>query len=269
MPEPAEQFDAASVRAEWDAAADAYAEAQATGRDYYRLEFFGPAHVDLCGAVRGLTLLDVGCGTGYFAREMASRGALVTGVDLSPGMLDHARSFERQAPLGIGYVNLDAARLLSHFSPASFELATSCMALQDMPNIPKVLRSIHDALVPGGRLVASIPHPCCDTPFRRWEGDGRGGKRWLCVDRYFERGPLKYDWKDWHYEFSTSAYHATLEDWFGWLFDAGLTLRALREPTPPESALQAHPDLEDARRLPYFLLFDAERRRFPADTRTE
>jgi SAM-dependent methyltransferase len=80
MPEPAEQSDAASVRAEWDTAADAYAEGQATGRDFYRLEFFGPAHVELCGAVSGRKLLDVGCGTGYFARKMACRGALVTGM---------------------------------------------------------------------------------------------------------------------------------------------------------------------------------------------
>lgn len=119
MPEPAEQFDAASVRAEWDTAADAYAEGQATGRDFYRLEFFGPAHVELCGAVSGRKLLDVGCGTGYFARKMACRGALVTGIDVSPGMLAHARSLERQAPLGITYVDLDAAQLHAHFAPAS------------------------------------------------------------------------------------------------------------------------------------------------------
>lgn len=261
MPEPAEQFDAASVRAEWDTAADAYAEAQANGGDYYRLEFFGPAHVELCGAVRGLRVLDVGCGTGYFAREMASRGAVVTGIDVSPGMLDHARAVERRAPLGIDYVNLDAVRLRGHFAPASFDLATSCLALQDMPDLTSVLPAIHDALVPGGRLVASIPHPCSDTPFRMWETDDRGGKRWLCVDRYFERGPLKYAWKGWRYEFSTSAYHATLEDWFRWLLDAGFSLRALREPTPPDSALLRHTDLEDARRMPYFLLFEVERTR--------
>jgi 2-polyprenyl-3-methyl-5-hydroxy-6-metoxy-1,4-benzoquinol methylase len=87
MPERSEKFDADSVRKEWDAAADAYAEEQATGRDHYRLQFFGPAQVALCGEVRGLRLLDVGCGSGYFAREMACRGAVVTAVDLSPPIL--------------------------------------------------------------------------------------------------------------------------------------------------------------------------------------
>ena len=261
MPSLSEHFDTAAIRAEWDAAADAYADAQATGRDYYRLNFFGPAHVALCGNVKGLNVLDVGCGTGYFARAMASRGAIVTGIDVSPGMLGHAENFERQAPLGIVYANVDAARLLEHLVPGSFDLATSCLALQDMPDIPGVLRSIHDALVPGGRLVASIAHPCSDTPFRIWEKDDQGRKRWLCIDRYFDRGPLKYAWKGWLYEFSTSAYHATLEDWFSWVLNAGFTLRALREPVPSDEAVERHPELDDARRVPYFLLFDLERKR--------
>jgi ubiquinone/menaquinone biosynthesis C-methylase UbiE len=261
MPTLSERFDANSVRAEWDAAADAYAEAQATGRDFYRLNFFGPAHVELCGAVKGRKLLDVGCGTGYFAREMASRGANVTGIDMSAGMLDHAQRLERQASLGIDYANLDAARLREHFGAASFDMVTSCLALQDMPDIPKVLRSIHDVLVPGGRLVASIAHPCSDTPYRNWQRDDRGAKRWLCIDRYFDRGPLEYAWKGWLYEFSTSAYHATLEDWFGWMLNGGFTLRAMREPMPSDAAVAMFPELDDARRVPYFLLFDVERKR--------
>lgn len=41
MPERSEKFDTDTVRDEWDTAADAYAEGQAMGRDYYRFEFFG------------------------------------------------------------------------------------------------------------------------------------------------------------------------------------------------------------------------------------
>jgi ubiquinone/menaquinone biosynthesis C-methylase UbiE len=174
MPKPPQKFDAESVRAEWDAAADAYADAQATGRDYYRFDFFGPAQVALCGDVRGRRLLDVGCGTGYFAREMALRGAMVTALDVSPGMLAHAQSLEAKAPLGIRYLNGDAARLQDYVGSSSFDMATSCLALQDMPDIARVLRSIHDVLSPGGRLVASIAHPCSDTPCRRWAKTASG-----------------------------------------------------------------------------------------------
>jgi len=197
MPERSEKFDPDAVRNEWDTASDAYAEGQATGRDYYRLEFFGPAQIALCGEVQGLRLLEVGCGTGYFAREMARRGAVGTAVDLSPGMLAHARESESTDPLGIRYLNGDAARLREYLDAEPFDMVTSCLALQDMPDIPKVFRAIHDVLVPGGRLVASIAHPCNDMPFRVWAKDSSGAKQWLCVDRYFDRGPVKYAWKDW------------------------------------------------------------------------
>jgi SAM-dependent methyltransferase len=256
MPKPAREFDAASVRKAWDGAADAYAEGQASGRDYYRFEFFGPAQVALCGEVQGLRVLDVGCGTGYFSREMARRGAIVTGADLSPAMLAHAREAEAKAPLGIRYVDADAARLGERFPAESFDLATSCLALQDMPDIPAALRAIHGRLAPGGRLVASIAHPCTDTPFRVWAKNDAGEKRWLCIDRYFDRGPLEYTWQGWLYEFRTSAYHATLVDWFGWILGAGFTVRGLREPAPTAAAVAARPDLEDATRVPYYLLLD-------------
>lgn len=258
MNDPAAPFDPDSVRQDWDAAADAYADAQATGLDVYRLALFGPAQVALCGDVQGLRLLDVGCGTGYFAREMAQRGATVTGIDLSPAMLAHAVQREAAAPLGIRYLAGDAARLQAQLAPASFDIVTACLALQDMPDIPAVLAAVRHTLVPGGRLVMSIAHPCSDTPFRRWAKDASGAKQWLCIDRYFERDPLRYRWTGWKYPFATSAHHATLEDWLGWLHAAGFTLRALREPQPSEAAVQAHPELQDAGRIPYFLLLDLQ-----------
>jgi SAM-dependent methyltransferase len=259
MPIPTTRFSATSVREDWDAAADAWSEGQSSGRDYYRLDFFGPAHIALCGDVGGLRLLDVGCGSGYFAREMAKLGARVTAVDISPRMLAHAQRIEAAAPLGIRYIEADAARLCEHVAREAFDVATSCLAVQDMPDIPRVLRSIRDALVPLGRLVMSIAHPCTDTPFRRWQKDAAGNKQWLCVDRYFDRGAVTYAWKGWRYDFSTTAYHATLEDWFAWIAGAGFSIRALREPAPSAATVAAQPELMDATRIPFFLLIDAVR----------
>lgn len=260
MPARVENFSAESARDEWDRAAEAFVDAQATGRDFYRLEVFGPAQVELCGRVRGLRLLDVGCGGGYFSRAMAEGGAAVTGIDISPEMLRHAQAMEVHRARGIRYVLGDAAGLQEHFEPQSFDIATSCLALQDMPDIEGVLRSVRHVLVPGGRFVVSIAHPCTDTPLRRWQKDDHGTKQWLCIDRYFERGPIRYQWKDWSYEFTTTALHATLEDWLSWFLVNDFSLRALREPRPTAAAIARHPELEDCARIPYFLLLDFERR---------
>jgi SAM-dependent methyltransferase len=259
MPKPAVRFDAGSVRDSWDYAADAYAQGQASGSDYYRFEFFGPAQLALCGEVRGMGVLDVGCGNGYFARALARRGARVTGIDISSRMIAHAQRQEAAEPLGIEYHVLDAAVLPAGFVPQSLDMVTSCLALQDMPDVEKVLGGIHALLRPGGRFVVSISHPCTDTPFRVWERDSSDAKRWLCIDRYFERGPLEYTWSGWGREFTTEAIHAPLEDWLGWILEAGFQLRALKEPRPTDEALRTRPDLEDAARVPYFLFFDLVR----------
>jgi magnesium-protoporphyrin O-methyltransferase len=51
--------------------------------------------LDQLGDVRGLRVLDAGCGTGVAAVELARRGARVTAVDISPALVDIAR---RRAP---------------------------------------------------------------------------------------------------------------------------------------------------------------------------
>jgi hypothetical protein len=108
----------------------------------------------------------------------------------------------------------------------------------------------------GGRFVASITHPFSDTPYRAWERDASGRTRWLCVDRYFERGPIDYAWTGWPYDFKTTALHVPLEDWFAWIVRAGFTVRGYHEPRPSEEAVRRRPDLEDATRVPYYAMFD-------------
>lgn len=259
MSNPTPEFDSATVARQWDDAAPEYAAAQARGLDYYRYEFFGPALVELCGNVKGTVLLDVGCGAGYFSREMARAGAHVTGADVSARMIDHANVIERAEPLGINYVVCDALQLESQFEPESIDVATSCLALQDMPNAAEVLRVVHRLLAPGGRFVLAILHPFSETPFRQWERNADRSKRWLCIDRYFEETPISVGWERWG-GFTTMSFHATLETWIAWMLDAGFEIRQLKEPRPSAAALQKCPNLEDAARVPYYLLLDLRKR---------
>lgn len=261
MPTAPDRFDADAVREAWDHAADAYAQFQSDGGDYYRLAFFGPAQVEACGDVEGLDLLDVGCGSGYFSREMGARGARVTGVDISAEMIRHAQAAEAAAPLGIEYRVGDALAIGETFEAARFDIATSCVALQDMPDIPRVLAGIARVLKPGGQFVNCIVHPGTDMRHREWVTNEQGERIALALGGYFEEGPIEYEWTNSQlaYRFSTAAYHATLERWFEWYHAAGFTLRAYYEPRPTPAALEAHPDLLDASLVPYFALFDLVR----------
>src|SRR5215212_2002901 len=65
----------------------------------------------LAGKVAGLRVLDVACGPGLAARALARAGARVIGTDITPEMLDAARTHEAAEPLGITYVGADAQNL--------------------------------------------------------------------------------------------------------------------------------------------------------------
>lgn len=70
--------------------------------------------MEVIGDPRGMTVLDVACGEGFYTRLLRQRGAArLTGVDLSQGMIDLARCQEAQHELGIEYVVGDARELSS------------------------------------------------------------------------------------------------------------------------------------------------------------
>src|SRR5688500_589097 len=111
----------------WEAAADPWDQFVETGLDYYRSELHGPALIAECLPIHGLEVLDLGCGQGWFSRQLAGRGARVVGVDWSARLIAHARRYEASEPLGVTYEVLDARQVATRFAPASFDLITGCM----------------------------------------------------------------------------------------------------------------------------------------------
>jgi toxoflavin synthase len=71
-----------------------------------------PSVNQILGDVNGLCILDLACGTGYYAKELRRRGAVrVVGVDVSEAMIRATRAHEEKDPLGVEYVHGDAGAL--------------------------------------------------------------------------------------------------------------------------------------------------------------
>src|SRR5947208_16303026 len=87
----------------WDAIADDWV-AHADSNDY-RNHYLMPRMLALLGDVRGKNVLDLGCGEGGYARELAKRGARVTGVDGSPRLVEVARS---RSTIDIQFIHANA-----------------------------------------------------------------------------------------------------------------------------------------------------------------
>ncbi len=259
---PADRFDAETVRQQWDAASDAYADAQQRGVDYYRLNFFGPAMTEACRDVRGLEVLDVGCGAGYFSREMAKRKAKrVVGIDISPNQLMHAKRRDESDDLGIEYVLGDAAEAIENFPEASFDLVTACVSLVDIPDPARVIRGAHRVLCDRGRLVFTNTHPVTDTAFREWHRDEHGNKIAVKIGDYFDETPFVCKWTSdrYKYNFETTGNNFTLQRWMRWVIQAGFILEDFIEPHATEEAIAEWPGLDDTLIAPSFLIIVARK----------
>jgi ubiquinone/menaquinone biosynthesis C-methylase UbiE len=110
--------------------------------------------MELIGDPRGMAVLDVACGEGFYTRMLRQRGAArVTGIDLSQGMLDLARRQEAQHGLGIEYAVGDARELSS---ANEYELVVSGYLLNYARNrdeLQVMCDGIARSLKQGGRFV--------------------------------------------------------------------------------------------------------------------
>jgi malonyl-CoA O-methyltransferase len=150
MPEPPKP-DPSSIRSGYDRWAELYDHEL---NPLVALE--EPVVREALGEVKGLAVLDLGCGTGRHALWLGAAGAKVTAVDFSEGMLNEAR----RKP------GASAVRFLVHdlhlplpFEAAAFDRIVSGLVLEHLSDLGLVFGEARRVLKPGGRAVVSAMHP--------------------------------------------------------------------------------------------------------------
>jgi SAM-dependent methyltransferase len=203
-------------------------------------------------------VLDLGCGQGWFSRQLAAQGAQVVGVDVSRLQLTNALRHEEEHSLGITNIEADATRTAELWEPATFDLVTACMVPQDLPDAAAVLAASRRVLTFDGRFLFSISHPVTDAPFRQWERDAEDRPQALRIDRYYESGPRVVHWNmarlTAHWD--TPAWNRTLSEWSDLFLESDFVVRQLTEPIPTAAQVEQDERLEPARRIPFLLIFE-------------
>jgi SAM-dependent methyltransferase len=101
----------------------------------------------------GMNVLELGCGIGLFTAELAKTGADVTGIDISPDLLEIARA-ERAAP-NVHYEVQNA--YATSYAGSTFETVVGSSVLHHL-ELESALREMHRVLKPGGTIFFTEPN---------------------------------------------------------------------------------------------------------------
>jgi 2-polyprenyl-3-methyl-5-hydroxy-6-metoxy-1,4-benzoquinol methylase len=116
--------------------------------------FWGDAREEMmriCGDVRGLSVLDYGCGPGQLGIYLAMLGAKVSGFDLSPRGAEIANWAARKYGLGCSFRAMDAEEL--DYPDRCFDLVVGFGVLHHVVKYPHSALHLARVLKPGGRAI--------------------------------------------------------------------------------------------------------------------
>ena len=212
---------------DYDVLAEAYAAENETSlvNAYYER----PAILALAGDVAGRRVLDAGCGSGPLFAALRDRGAIVTGFDSSPGMLEQARQrLGDDADLRVAELGHPLP-----FPDGAFDDVIAALVLHYLEDWGPALAELRRVLKPGGRLIVAVDHPFAIVGLQRQAG--------LKPD-YFS----VYNWtEDWNMggqtvpmRFWNRPLHAMTDAFTA----AGFRISVISEPHPVPEARELFPD---------------------------
>jgi len=140
--------------AKFSALAQSWWDPAGPSRPLHELNPLRMRYIEQALALRGASVLDVGCGGGILSEAMAMRGARVLGIDLSQAVLDVAELHALESKVAIQYRSV-AAEDLATAQPDSFDLVTCMEMLEHVPDPAASLRALANLVRPGGDVIVS------------------------------------------------------------------------------------------------------------------
>lgn len=175
-----------------------------------------PNTLQLIPEAEGKSILDAACGPGKYAEILLSRGARVTGFDISPKMVQLAQA--RNQGKGHFFVH-DLSTPFEMLEDASFDFVLCALALHYVQDWTLTMQEFYRVLKPGGYLVISIEHPFFEYNY-------------FNSKKYFEVEHVKCTWKGFGKPVEVNSFRRPLSECLAPITNNGFYIDKLVEPKP-------------------------------------
>ena len=222
----------------------------------FRIYYIMPWTLNLLGDVKGLKVLDLGCGEGGYARELARSGAIVTAIDCSEELIEYADSAAQKENLNISHFVRNSNDLYD-IADEVFDVVLCSMMLMDVEDLSGTLKEIKRVLKRQGKVFITILHPCFKPPIEHHWVEENGVKQ-VVVKNYFH--PSEWRGNVLGIEQSVIYRHKTLSEYVKIFADNDFYISDMNEPVPTEEQKAKSPRIEWLERIPMYLFMELKRK---------
>lgn len=214
------------VKTSWGGEASWYAE-HLESNDTYHTKVILPNLLRVVDPQKGMQLLEIGCGEGFFSRAFAHAGATVLASDIGGELIALAK--ERAG--GPAYV-VSPAEDLSWVKPHSQDVVVAVLTLQNMERIEPVFKEVARVLKKNGRFMCVLNHPTFRIPkATSWGYAEEERVQYRRVDAYLSARREKIDMHPGqkHTRSVTYSFHRSLQDYMKAFRAQGFAIVRLEE----------------------------------------
>ena len=208
------------------------------------------------GDVRGLEVLDAGCGTGYLSNKLSERGALATGVDFSERMIAIARETNPAVDFRV-----DSCSELRTIGDEHFDVVIANYVLMDTPDLDGAMEAFNRVLKPGGVAVLVFSHPCFPAGGATLTKDGEKSRYDWDFPYFQEKKCIDPPWG--HFTSDFVWFHRPLSEYWRAFTGAGFDVVDFEEPRITEDRYhlaETEKQLRNSKTRPYSVAFKLQKK---------
>jgi ubiquinone/menaquinone biosynthesis C-methylase UbiE len=202
-----------------------------------------PTTLKILGNVKGKKILDIGCGTGIYAKILSRKGARVCGIDISEEMIKIAKKENPKIEFKIG----DIEKL--PYKNKEFDIILAALVLEYLPSWDRSLKEVRRVLKKNGIFVFSMGNPVINALKKvRYKR-----RKFRVVSDYFNEGFRIETWRFNKMKVDIKGYHQTYGTIIKAIIKNGFEVIDYEDAFPVKKAEKLFPkDYKLWSNMPYF-----------------